>query len=126
MLAVGGSSLGLGIAYSSILAIPLMAPRTISGRLNIELDIVVLVFTVTVGIVSGVLFGIAPAWQVAQTNTHDALKEGSRSGTASRFRLRFRSTLVAAEIGLALVLLVGAPNTSTERTTLHGSRHGEY
>jgi predicted permease len=57
---------------------------------------------------SGLLFGLAPAWQLSRAGHFETLKEGGRSGTAGRARQRFRSLLVVAEFALALVLLVGA------------------
>ena len=67
-----------------------------------------LLFTAGAGIVSGVLFGIAPAGQLRRVNTSEALKEGGRSGTPGRERNRLRSILVTAEVALALVLSIGA------------------
>ena len=59
-------------------------------------------------VASGVLAGLAPAWQCSRPNLSNALKEGGRGGTAGKSRHRLRNILVAAEIALAVVLLVGA------------------
>jgi putative ABC transport system permease protein len=64
--------------------------------------------TVLVAILAGILFGIAPAWQLSRLGRFDALKEGGRSATAGLSRQRMRAGLVIGEVALARVLLVGA------------------
>ena len=59
-------------------------------------------------LLSGILAGLAPAWQCSRPNLTDALKEGGRGGSAGGARHRLRNILVAAEVALAVVLLVGA------------------
>ena len=59
-------------------------------------------------VVSGILAGLAPAWQCSRPNLTDALKEGGRGGSTGGARHRLRNILVAAEVALAVVLLVGA------------------
>ena len=66
-----------------------------------------LAFTTLISIATGVLFGLAPAFQISQV-THDALKEGGRGATAGRVSQQLRRVLVAAEIALSLVLLTGS------------------
>ena len=66
----------------------------------------VLLFTIGVSVLSGLLFGLAPALQVSRPNLNNALKEGGRQGAGSSNRLR--SSFVVAEIALSLILLVGA------------------
>jgi putative ABC transport system permease protein len=75
---------------------------------NISLDSKVLLFTLAVSLLSGILFGLAPALQISQVNLNDTLKEGG-GGAASGVRSRrLRSTLVIAEVALSFVLLIGA------------------
>ena len=57
---------------------------------------------------SGILAGLAPAWQCSRPNLTDALKEGGRGGSTGGARHRLRNILVASEVALAVVLLVGA------------------
>jgi len=73
-----------------------------------RIDGAVLLFTAVAAIVAGILFGIAPAWQLSRLDRFDALKEGGRSGSAGLRRQRLRAGLVIGEVALALVLLVGA------------------
>jgi predicted permease len=72
------------------------------------MDPIVLLFTALAAIAAGILFGIAPAWQISRLDRFDALREGGRSGAAGLRRQKLRSGLVIGEVALALVLLVGA------------------
>ncbi len=67
-----------------------------------------LAFTLAAALASGILAGLAPAWQNSRPNLTDALKEGGRGGSGTPAHHRLRNILVAAEIALAVVLLVGA------------------
>jgi putative ABC transport system permease protein len=75
-------------------------------RGEIRIDRVALLFTLSISILTGLFFGLAPGWQAAQTDVNDSLKEGGRAGSAGHQRTRH--ALVIAEIALALSLLVGA------------------
>jgi predicted permease len=108
LLAAGGSVLGLGLAFSAINALRGLAPDNTIRHTAIPMDANVLLFTLAVAAVAAILFGIAPAWRLSQAADFEFLKEGGRANTAGRSRQRLRSALVAAEVGLALVLLVGA------------------
>jgi len=76
------------------------------GRLfvNLPLDTRVLAFTAGVALLTGLLFGLAPAWQAARVDPNPALKDGASTGA----RARFGKTLVVAQVALSLLLLVGA------------------
>jgi predicted permease len=108
LLAGTGTLLGLLFARGGIGLLLRLAPQDRVQGLAIRADAYVVCFTAVVGTLSGVLFGIAPAWQIATDETYGLLKEGGHSGMASRDRLRLRSLLVVSEVALALVLLVGA------------------
>lgn len=78
-------------------------------RLNeISVDGRVLGFTLGISLLTGLVFGLLPAWSASRTGIGEALKEGGRSSTAAGARQRLRSTFVVVEIAVALVLLVGA------------------
>lgn len=108
VLALGGILLGLLVAHLGVRGLLLMTPENLVGGLKIEIDLYVLLFASAIGILSGLLFGVGPALHILRSDTHESLKEGGRSGTASRSRLHVRSVLVMAEVAIALLLLVGA------------------
>jgi len=75
---------------------------------SIELNPLVLWFTLAVSAATGILFGIAPAISATRTGVHGTLKDSSRGSTAGRGRQSFRQAMVMTEVALALVLLAGA------------------
>ncbi len=106
LLALVGGGVGVLVAWASIevltsldsLALPRLDAVTLNGG--------VLLFAAAVTLVTGVVFGMAPAWTASRGDLHRVLKQGSRTGGGDRHRLR--GVLVVAEVGLALVLLAGA------------------
>src|SRR5205814_8327183 len=65
-------------------------------------------FTLGVSVLTGLLFGLAPALQTSRTNLQETLKDGSRSGAADFAGRNVRRALVVAEVALSLTLLIGA------------------
>jgi predicted permease len=108
LLTFAGAVAGMAIAYVGVRGLLMLAPENAPVVLDVRLDATVLLFTALMAIAAGILFGIAPAWQVARLDRYDSLKEGGRSGTAGLARQRLRAGLVIGEVALALVLLVGA------------------
>ncbi len=108
VLALAGAALGLVLASAGARGLILMAPENSAVSLDVRIDTTVMAFTALAAILAGILFGIAPAWQISRLDRFDALKEGGRSGTAGLSRQRLRAGLVIGEVALALVLLVGA------------------
>jgi len=82
--------------------------RYILGWKDIQLDGRTLLFTLATAVLSGMLAGLTPALQCSRPNLTDALKEGGRGGSTGGARHRLRNLLVASEVALAVVLLVGA------------------
>jgi putative ABC transport system permease protein len=82
------------------------AAKFAPGWHQLGINVTVLIFTIGVSLVSGLLFGLAPALQVSKPNLNSALKEGTRQSSGRSHRLR--SSLVVLEVALSLVLLVGA------------------
>ncbi len=78
----------------------------ISEQLSIDRN--VLLFTLAVSVATAMIFGLAPAFQISRRDPNSALKEGSRSSTASREHHRLQNLLVAGQLALSLILLVGA------------------
>jgi putative ABC transport system permease protein len=108
VLALAGGVLGVFAAYWGVSALIAIGPADVPRLAQARVDGAVLGFAVLVTVVSGLVFGIAPALRMAGSSPYQALKEGGRAmGSAGR-RDRLRNTLVVAEIALALVLLTGA------------------
>lgn len=107
-LAFLGMVLGLVIAFQAVHALLWLAPENLSAGLDIHLDLYVLLFTALIAGASAVIFGAAPAWQIAFLDPHENLKQGRGTGEGGAGRHRFRSGLVVAELSLALVLLASA------------------
>lgn len=109
LLALLGGGLGILLAMWGINLLVALAPSTIPRVKEVYLDQWVLGFTLLVSVITGVIFGLAPAWQVSRTNLNEVLKEGTRgAATSSAHRALLRRILVIAEIALSLVLLVSA------------------
>jgi putative ABC transport system permease protein len=96
---------GLGVSRRSI---PAFIIQHVPGLKHLVIDARVLAFTMAVGLLSGILAGLAPALQASKPGLNDVLKEGWRGGSSGSGRTRLRALLVASEVALALVLLVGA------------------
>jgi predicted permease len=107
LLAVVGGALGLLLATWGVDLLLSLNESKIPRASEVGVDLWVLGFTVGVSLLTGVLFGLAPALQASKVDLHDALKEGGRSGSGGMKR-GARSVLVVAEMALALVLLIGA------------------
>jgi predicted permease len=108
VLAGGGAVAGLGVALAGVRGLLALAPEGLPVAVSVRMDAPVLAFAVVAAAVAGVIFGVAPAWQISRVNQFELLKEGGRSNSGGRGRQRLRSSLVIAEVALALVLLVGA------------------
>jgi putative ABC transport system permease protein len=108
LLAVVGGAAGLLLAIWGTDLLKSLSPDDLPRVKEIGLDWRVLGFTMLVSLLTGAIFGLAPALRVAKVDLNETLKEGGRSGGESIHRNRFRSALVICEVALALVLLVGA------------------
>ncbi|MEN3334844.1 MAG: hypothetical protein V7641_4209 [Blastocatellia bacterium] len=108
LIATLGGLAGLLLANWLIDALIALGPSQLPRLQAVTIDWQILGFTLAVTLLTGLLFGLAPALQGAKLNLNELLKEGGRSGTGGTRQRRLRSVLVAAEVGLALVLLVGA------------------
>ncbi len=106
ILAVAGGLLGLLFAAWGTRAAIRVLPQALPRSGDIGLDARVLLFTLGISLFAGILFGLAPAFKVSQSNLHEALKEGGRGSSGARYRMQ--GVFVVAETALALVLLVGA------------------
>ncbi|HXG68499.1 MAG TPA: ABC transporter permease, partial [Blastocatellia bacterium] len=108
LLALFGGALGWLLALQGVDLIVALSPEDLPRLDEINVDGRVLGFTMLITLLSGLLFGLAPALQGSFLNLQTALKEGGRSMTEGFGRKRLRSLLVVSEFALALMLLVGA------------------
>jgi putative ABC transport system permease protein len=107
VLALAGGALGLLLGYVAIQPIQALSAGSIPRVDNIDIDRAVMVFTLSLAVLTGIVFGLVPAWQVSRAKVNEAMKEGGRSSRGSGGRW-LRQALVVAEVALSLVLLVGA------------------
>src|SRR5215475_5111245 len=144
LLAVAGGVSGLLFAWLSFSFLKQIVPNGMELNAGVRIDARVFGFTLLLSLLTGIVFGLAPALQAAKVDLNEALKQGGgRAGTGGGHR-RLRSALVVIEIALALVLLVGAglliqaflrlraldvgvnpENTLTLRTALPRNKYGE-
>ncbi|MGZ4984604.1 MAG: ABC transporter permease [Chthoniobacterales bacterium] len=108
LLAGLGGLCGLLIAQWGTEALIKTVPQNIPRISTIQLDGVVLAFTLLVSLVTGIVFGLVPAWQASHIDLNTSLKSGSRTGGGGEHKARLRNGLVMAEVALALVLLICA------------------
>jgi putative ABC transport system permease protein len=108
LLALAGGTLGLLLALWGRDLIVGSIPLELPFWMRFDTDPNLVLFMLGVSFLTALLAGLAPALQTSQVDVNEALKEGGAHGTAGRARSRLRSTLVVAEIALALVLLAGA------------------
>src|SRR3984885_7799622 len=106
LIALAGGALGLLVAAWGTQAILGLVSDTLPRAQEVRVDARVLFFTLGISLLSGILFGFAPALRAAQLNVQSTLKEGGRGTSGSRHRAQ--RIFVVAEIAMALVLLVGA------------------
>jgi len=108
VIALAGGALGLAVAGSGLGSLLAMAPSSLPRLSDIRLDGWIFAFTFLISILTGAVFGIAPALYATKTNLSETLKEGEGRASAGSGRARLRQGLVIGELALSLVLLAGA------------------
>jgi putative ABC transport system permease protein len=108
ILTVAGGIVGLLLAWWGTTLLRPLIPPNVPRAFGIGLDLPVLGFTALATITSGLLVGLVPAWRAMRPNLLEVLQDASRGSTASRATRRFSDAMVAAEVALALMLLVSA------------------
>lgn len=106
VLSCSGAVLGLVLAIGGTKALARLDAVSVPLLQNVHTDMTTLAFTLVVALLTGIVFGLAPALQAPEAGLHNALKDASRGSTGSRAWVR--SALVVSEIAFACVLLVGA------------------
>jgi putative ABC transport system permease protein len=107
VLAGAGTALGVALAVwgtDALRAVPMPTPAGVSFRFESAVDVVTVAFAAGLGLLSGVLFGLAPAWQLARLDAQPAL----RLGVSPAGRSRVRDALMFVEVALAIVVLIVA------------------
>jgi len=112
LLAALGGAFGLALAIAAVKSLSTFGPANIPRLTEVGIDGRVLAFTFVIALITGVVFGLVPALRASRLDLNDVLREGGRGGVGtSAFGLghqQLRKLLIAAEIALSLVLLIGA------------------
>ena len=110
LLAMMGGLAGLGLALFAVRALRVFGPANIPRLDEVSVDARVMAFTFFISLLTGIVFGLAPALRASRVDLHETLKEGGRSssGGGGRGALQPRKLLVVSEVALSLVLLIGA------------------
>ena len=108
ILSVGGGVLGLILAAIALRAGKSVLPESLPRVNEISLSWQVIIFALGLAVLTGLVCALAPAFAAIRTNVNSNLKEGGRTGSAGGGHARLRSTLVVAEIAIALVLLTAS------------------
>ena len=108
LIALAGGALGLLVAYLGLGSLLAVAPADLPRASDVHLDGWVFAFTFLVSLLTGVLFGLAPALEASRTGINEALKEGAGRASAARGRTLLRKLLIVGEFAISLVLLTGA------------------
>jgi putative ABC transport system permease protein len=107
-LAILGGVLGTLLALWGMEILVAASPGDIPRIKEVQIDDWVLGFTLLVSVLTGMIFGLAPALEASRPNLNESLREGGRSATEGLHRNRIQSLLVVGEVALALMLLAGA------------------
>ena len=108
ILALTGGAVGLLIAYWGLTAITKLLPGDFPRLNEIQLDLRVLGFTFAASVLTGILFGLAPALQMSRSDVQESIRESGRGLAGSLRKSRFRQALIIGEVALSVVLLAGA------------------
>lgn len=108
ILALAGGAFGLLVAFWGLAAITKLLPADFPRLNEIQIDLRILGFTFAASVLTGILFGLAPALQISRPDVQEAIRETGRGTSGSRRQSRFRQSLIAVEVALSVVLLVGA------------------
>ncbi len=108
LLSVAGGALGLAFAALGLDSLLRLAVASVPRAEGIGLDPTVLGFTAGLAILTGIVFGLAPAFQASRLDIRDQLNQSARGSSAGGQHQRLRSVLVSAEVAISMILLIGA------------------
>ena len=125
VLALLGGTVGvLVVAWSLNAIVALIPPGSFTAETRFSVDGRVLAFTALVSLATGVVFGLAPAWQASRSSVNDLLKGGTAALKPRRYRPRVRDLLITLEVAVALVLVTGAALLMKSFVLLHRAEFG--
>jgi putative ABC transport system permease protein len=124
LLSILGGLLGVALAWEGVRVLVAMAPSWLPRLHAIRMDGRVLLFTTAISVLTGLIFGVMPAFQGSKLAFAESLKNTTRGGTAGGARHRLRAVLVAAQLALALILLIGSGLLIRSFLTLQGADLG--
>lgn len=125
LLAVVGGLMGIALAWYMPGLVERWVPaRTFPQEANIHVNMPVLLFSTGIALLTGILFGIAPALQLSMPRLAEWIQAGNRRATLSRGSRRAHGTLIALQVALTLLLLAGAGAAARELIALHQARLG--
>jgi putative ABC transport system permease protein len=108
LLSFAGGAAGVVVAICSFEFLRQLIPPSLSLFVDLRIDAMVLVFTLTLAVVTGMVFGLAPALQSSKVDLNEALKQGGGRTSLSAGHRRLQNAMIIGEVALAMVLLVGA------------------
>lgn len=108
VLSIAGAALGIVAAYGALSGALRLYPSNLPRAQEVGIDLRVLAFTIGIAVMTGILFGLAPAMHASRPHLSEAIREGGRTSTASPRLNRLRSGLVIAEAALGIVLVTAA------------------
>jgi putative ABC transport system permease protein len=108
LLGIAGGAAGLALGYAGIRLLPRYGPANMPFLKDVSLDRQVLVFAALASLLSGIIFGLAPAVSAFGAQVYETLKQGTLAAGESRARNRFRGALIVIEVAMALLLTIGA------------------
>ena len=108
VLAIAGALLGLALAAGALRVLTRVDPTSLPPLSPVRLDATVVLFTLALAVVTTLLFGLVPALRTLRVNLVESLREGGQQATLGGKRQRLRGALVALEVALAVVLVIGA------------------
>lgn len=108
VVALAGGLIGSATAYWGVKALLAVSPESLARAEQVGFDPMLLAFAIVVTLLTGLLFGAAPAVRASRADPNEAMHEGSRGNTGGRSGRHARTALVASQVSVALMLLVGA------------------
>ena len=122
VLACAGGLLGVAMAETLVRLLVSVAPVDLPRLSEVHVDWRVLLFAMAAAAISGLFFGVFPAWRLTRVDPQDAMRSGSRGSTESGGRMRMRELLVSVEVGLSCLLLIVSGTPADKFRSADGCR----